>query len=225
MALNLDFVTAIISFIFTLLILSYLIGDNPLFRVAVYIFIGVSAGYAAAVAWHAVLQPKLFEPLISGSWSDRLLAFIPLLLGVLLLMKLSPHTTRLGNPSLAFLVGAGAAVVIGGAVLGTLFPQILASISLFDLKALRAENNLSESLLEGSIILVGTLSTLAYFHFSTSATSGNRRGNLLVRILGKIGHVFIAITFGVLFAGVCLASMTALVERLNFLKTFIASLF
>ena len=33
----------------TLMVFSYLIGDNPLFRIAVYLFIGVSSGYAATV--------------------------------------------------------------------------------------------------------------------------------------------------------------------------------
>jgi len=220
--INLDFVTAIVSFIFTLLVLSYLVGDNPLFRLAIYIFIGVSAGYAAAVAWHQVLWSKLFMPLIYGDTLERALALVPLLLGMLMLMKLSPRTARLGNPAMAFMVGAGASVAVGGAVLGTLFPQTQASINLFDLKA---GGSVSERIFEASIILVGTLTTLVYFHFSAKATPSGPQGSHLVDILGGIGQVFIAITFGVLFAGVYAAAMTALVERLSFLWSFIASFF
>ena len=51
MAIPLDLITAVLSFLFTLLIFSYLIGDNPLFKIALYIFVGVSSGYIAAVAW------------------------------------------------------------------------------------------------------------------------------------------------------------------------------
>ncbi len=72
--LSVDLVTGIISFLLTLMILSYLIGDNPLFRVAVYIFVGVSAGYAAAVAWWQVLFPRLMLPLLTGGFFERLLA-------------------------------------------------------------------------------------------------------------------------------------------------------
>jgi len=220
--ISLDLITASISFLFTLMVLSYLVGDNPLFRLAIHIFIGVSAGYAAAVAWHQVLSPKLIQPLLFGGLLESILAIVPLLLGALLLMKLSPRTARLGNPAMAFMVGAGAAVAVGGAVLGTLFPQILASINLFDLKT---GGSITERLFEGSIILIGTLTTLAYFHFGAQATpSGPQRGRL-VEALGRIGQVFIAITFGVLFAGAYAAAMTALIERLNFLWTFIASLF
>jgi hypothetical protein len=220
--INLDFITAIVSFLFTLMVLSYLVGDNPLFRAAIYIFIGVSAGYAAAVTWYQVLWPKLVLPLISGSMLERVLALIPLMLGMLLLMKLSPRTARLGNPAMAFMVGAGAAVAVGGAVLGTLFPQTQASINLFDLKT---GGILSERIFEGSIILVGTLTTLVYFHFSTKDTPSGPQSGRLVEILSGIGQVFIAITFGVLFAGAYAAAMTALIERLSFLWNFIASFF
>ncbi len=218
--ISLDLITASVSFLLTLMVLSYLVGDNPLFRLAIHIFIGVSAGYAAAMAWHQVLSPKLVQPLLSGNMLERSLILVPLLLGVLLLMKLSPRTARLGNPAMAFMVGAGAAIAVGGAVLGTLFPQILASINLFDLETV---GSIPERLFEGSIILIGTLTTLAYFHFSAKATPSGPQSGRLIDVLGGIGQVFIAITFGVLFAGAYAAAMTALIERVYFLLNFIAS--
>ena len=54
-----ELISGIIGLIFTLLIFSYLIGDNPLFRMAVYIFIGAASGYAAVVICYSVLLPKL----------------------------------------------------------------------------------------------------------------------------------------------------------------------
>jgi len=218
-----DLVTGGISFLLTLMVLSYLIGDNPFFRVAVYIFIGVSAGYAGAVAWHQVLYPLLVVPLISGeSPSLRLLAIIPFLLGLLLLFKLSPRTSRLGTPTMAFLVGVSAAVAVSGAVMGTLFPQVWASMNVFNLSG--AGQYWLERLSEGVVMLVGTLATLAYFHYGAKATASGPQRSQLVRVLSWVGQVFIAITFGVLFAGVFVAAMTALIERLSFIITFITSL-
>jgi len=220
-SLSLDLVAGLLSFLLTIMVLSYLIGDNPFFRFAIYLFVGVSAGYAAAVTWYQVLWPELFRPIIFGNTNERLFAILPLLLGILLLMKLSPRTARLGNPAMAYLVGAGAAIAVGGAVIGTIFPQTIATINLFDL---RTNSGVVERLFEGSIILVGTLTTLVYFHFGAKATSiGPKRGKI-VDILGWIGQVFIAITFGALFAGAYAAAMTALIERLNFLWTFLSSL-
>jgi hypothetical protein len=217
-----DLVTGGISFLLTLMVLSYLIGDNPIFRIAIYIFIGVSAGYVAAIAWHQVLYPRLILPLFSASLAERLLLIIPLVLGLLLLLKLSPRTASLGSLPMAFLVGVGAAVAIGGAVMGTLLPQTQASVNAFNLSS--AGQYQLERLFEGAFMLVGTVTALVYFHFGAKATaSGPRRGKL-VGLLSWVGQIFIAITFGVLFAGVFMAALTALIERLNFIITFLLSL-
>jgi hypothetical protein len=215
-----DLFTGGISFLLTLMVLSYLIGDNPAFRMAVYIFIGVAAGYAAAVAWHQVLKPRLFGPLLSGSLAERLLTIVPLVLGLLLLFKLSPRTSRLGTPSMAFLVGVGAAVAVGGAVMGTLFPQTRAAMNALDMSG--AGKYWLERLSEGVVMLVGTVTTLVYFHFGAKATASGPQRSKLVSVLSSVGQVFIAITFGALFAGAFVAAMTALIERLNFIITFLS---
>jgi hypothetical protein len=213
-----DLVSGAISFLLTLMVLSYLIGDNPFFRAAVHIFIGVSAGYAAAVAWHQVLYARLFSPLLSGSLADRLLTVIPLVLGLLLLFKLSVRTSHLGTPSMAFLVGVAAAVTVGGAVMGTLIPQARASMSAMGLSG--AGQFWLEHLSEGLVMLIGTVTTLVYFHFGAKATPAGPQRGKLVNFLSWIGQIFIAITFGAVFAGVFVAAMTALIERLYFLIHF-----
>ena len=213
-----ELVTGIVSFLFTIMVLSYLIGDNPLFRAAIHIFIGVSAGYAAVVAIYQVIMPRLIMPLIVGPMADRILAAFPAVLGFLLLLKLSPGAARLGNPASASLVGAGAAVAIVGAITGTLFPQVLASIEQFDVVA----DNAAERLFEGSIVLVGTVSTLAFFHFGVSANAA--KPNPVIRLLAFLGQIFIGITFGVLFAGAYAAAITALIERVYFIVNFLTSL-
>jgi len=229
-----DLITGGISFLLTLMVLSYLIGDNPAFRVAVYIFIGVSAGYTAIIAWHQVLYPRLIIPLLSGNLAGSLLTIIPLVLGLLLLLKLSPRTARLGTPSMAFLVGVGAAVAIGGAVMGTLFPQTSATFSLPSFTTMKPElaqlfnstvpkTNL-DKFFEDIVVIVGTVTTLVYFHFGAKPTARGPQRGKLVDGLSWVGQIFIAITFGVLFAGVFMAALTALIERLNFIIAFLASL-
>ncbi len=216
---TLDLVTGIVSFIFTLMIFSYLIGDNPLFRMAIHIFIGVSAGYAVVVAIYQVILPSLVMPLVVGSTEERIVLAFPLLLSLLLLLKLSPGAARLGNPASAYLVGAGAAVAIVGAVTGTLVPQVLASITQFETDA----PNALERIFEGSIVLVGTVSTLAFFHFGVGGKSARR--NPLIGLLAFLGQVFIGVAFGVLFAGAYAAAITALIERIQSILNFITSFF
>jgi hypothetical protein len=224
-AFSWDLVTGLISFLLTLMVLSYLIGDNPAFRVAIYLFIGVSAGYAAAVAWNQVLMPRLFQPLLSGGWTNFLL-LIPLALGLLMFMRLSPRTARLGSPSLALIVGVGAAVAIGGAVLGTLFPQTQAVINDFGLPAIsEGWPRWLGALSEAVVMFLGTASTLVYFQFSAKSTPGGPKRGKLITFFGWVGQVFVAITFGVLFAGAFAAAMTALIERLSSIIIFVSKFF
>ena len=164
----LDFIGGLVAFILTLAILSYLIGDNPLFRAAIHIFIGVAAGFAVVVMMNNVILPRLILPLINGTGSTRLLALIPLVLSVLLFLKISPNLGKLGTLPVAFLVGAGVAVGVGGAITGTLFPQTLASINLLDVTTeIASETTVGIRIVNGIIILLGTITTLAYFQFIT----------------------------------------------------------
>ena len=86
-----DLLGAVVGFSLTLMVFSYIIGDNIFFRVAIYVFIGVAAGYAAVVVWFSVIWPQLLEPLLFGSRDERLFIIFPLVMGVLLLFKLSPR--------------------------------------------------------------------------------------------------------------------------------------
>lgn len=214
MPISLELLTGILSFVFTLLVFSYLIGDNPLFRVAVHIFVGLSAGYVAVIIWQQVIVNKLIGPMITGGWQERALLVIPLLMSALLLGKMSPRYQMLGRPVVAYLVGVGAAVAIGGALLGTLLPQAQATVALFDLSAADSRPT-AEILLEAVFILLGTIATLAYFQFNVLTKSGKRPA-----IFSILGQSFIAITFGVLFAGALTASLSALIDRAAALVQF-----
>jgi len=216
--MSVDLFVGAVAFILTLMTLSYVVADNAAFRVAVHIFVGVAAGYVAAVAWWQVLWPDLLLPLANGPALRRAALAIPLLLSGMLLMKAWPPLTRIGAPAMALLVGAAAAVAVGGAVQGTLIPQASATID-----ALGAQNAHSlEMLVNGALVLAGVVSSLAYFHFSArTGADGSIRRFAVLEILATVGSVFLAITLGVLFAGVYSAALTALIERLHFLGSFL----
>lgn len=167
MTLNIDLIWMIVSFILTLCVFSYLFGDNPIFRFVTGILIGVSAGYFAVVIIYQVLLPRLVIPLLQGS----IVALIPLFLSGLLLTKLSPRLSKLGNLSMAYLVGAGAAIAIGGAVLGTLFTQVKGAINSFTPITTNSTQNWL-LLIEGGFILLGTIASLVYFNFGAKEKGG-----------------------------------------------------
>ena len=220
-----DLLGAVVGFSLTLMIFSYIITDNIFFRVAIYVFIGVAAGYAAVVVWYNVIWPQLFEPLLFGSRDERLYIIFPLVMGVLLLFKLSPRLTRIGNPTIAYLIGVGVAVAIGGAVIGTIFPLVYATIQVFNFHSLSVGDSWFSHLIKAGMILVGTITTLLYFHFGVRSKSESERDKpRWAVILSWIGQIFIGISLGVIFAGVVSASLTAMIERITFLVNFVLAI-
>jgi len=226
MPLSLDILAGLSSFFFTILIFSYLIGDNPLFRIAIYIFTGVSAGYIAAVAWWQVLLPRLVVPLATGSTGEKLFLLAPMLGALLILMKLSPRLAGLARPVMAFLVGVGAAVTLAGALSGTLIPQVAGTVGTLDMRAAAARGDgLFGVMFNGGMILAGTVLTLIYFHFGARPQpDGSMRRFGLIELLAWLGRVFIGFTLGAVFAGVYSAALTALIERISSLSGFISLL-
>jgi hypothetical protein len=213
MRMDSELVWTIVSFFVTLMVFSYLFGDNPLFRFVSALFIGVTAGYFAVVIVYQVLIARLVVPVMQGST----LSLVPLLLSGLLLTKLSPRLTRLGGPPVALLVGVGAAVAIGGAVLGTLFGQVSGAIAFIDVSNSSPGSSFLR-IAEGVFFLGGTLATLAYFNFGAREKRKREPGRSnLAAVFAFFGQLFIAVTLGAVFAGVLTATITALIERLDFI--------
>jgi hypothetical protein len=212
-----EFIGLALGFLLTILVFSYLLGDNPFFRLSIHIFIGVSAAYVGLVTINNVLIPRLIIPLINGARGERLLSFLLIIPSLFLFFKVTP-LRRAGNWVVAILVGIGAAAAIGGAITGTLFPQLLGTINSVDPSAYAITTNRWGQIINGIIIVLGTMTTLIYFHFGTQASSGPINQRIpLIESISLVGKIFLAITFGALYAGVYLSALAALVERLSYI--------
>lgn len=219
---TLNIFSGLAGLVFTLMIFSYLIGDNFLFRLALYIFTGVSAGYIAAVSWWQMflLLPKLIFPVLTGSPQDAIFLIFPLAGILIILLKVSPRLSALGRLAMAFVVGVGAAVTIVGALRGTLIPQVEATINGFN-----PAFGLVNIIVNGLAILLGTTLTLIYFHFGArSRPDGSVRRLGIIEMLAWAGRFFIGVTLGVIFAGVYAAALTALIERISSMVIFVESM-
>lgn len=206
---TLDVLAGWVGFILTLLIFSYLLADNFLYRLTVYVFVGVAAAYAAVVAVEGVLLPWLrgtiFAP--APQTGQIVLGLVPLLVGLLLLLKSLPPLAPLGNLGVGFLVGIGVAVSLVGTITGTLLPQVYA-----------AGSAVGDNLINGLIIILGTITTLLYFQYlSIKSPEGEVVRPLYLRIAGAIGQIFLIVTFASLYAGAILSSLSIVSERIAFL--------
>ncbi len=209
-----------IAAILTLMVLSYIFGDNVLFKLATHIFVGVAIGYAVIVVWSHVFVP-LFKR------GDLLTAVPALVLCLLLVFKIPLRPSPLGavgNIALAFVLGVGAALAVGGVLLGTLLPQAMetARISLNPNHYPDTQTEVGVvTWLNNIIIMLGTLGTFFYFTYAVRAQGflgGLREG--FVRFWAGMGRLVIIFTLGALFANTVSARVALLVSRLQFLLSF-----
>jgi hypothetical protein len=200
--------------VLTLLVFSYLLGDNPLYRLALHLFVGALVGYSFGIVVRDVLLG-----MVLGQWlTDPQAVLAPLVLGLLLLFKGFPRYAYVGNLAVAFLVGVGAAVALSGALLGTLIPQVGATgraMSLPSLLSFRA------GLLDGLLIVVGTVCTLMASTFAAQKQRGLAGAwGQIVRLAAGIGRVFLIVALAVAFAGAVTASLSIFIGRLQYLIGF-----
>ena len=215
---------ALVSFVLTLMVFSYLLGDLPLigilYRTAVYIFVGMTAAFTLVVSYEGVILPYLQDiQNVETSWTtlgnaaDAAIFFTALLFGLLLLLKPIRSLTWLTNSVYAVVIVVGASVAVVGALTGTLFPLLQATASIPE--DLRADFS---AMVDTLIIFIGTMSALFYFHYQVRASGdGGGEQSRLSRGFRHIGKVFIVTALGAIYASMILSSLTILTERISFL--------
>lgn len=202
-----DLIGLVAGTVLSLLVLSYILGDNPLYRLALHLLVGATVGYGVAVTTVTVFQIVL--PSLRSQSPDRFRVLIPLILGLLLLLKGFPRWSAWGNGSTALLVGVGAAVAVGGALVGTIIPQTAAVGSLSGW--LRGG---SAGLINGLIGMVGTVGALLALAFGVPRRPTLRRiWDGSAGALGQVGRLFLLAAFGTAFGMALTASLTVLVGR------------
>ncbi len=112
----------------TLVTWSILFGVNRPFRWSQRLLAGLATGYLALIAIREVIVPGLVEPLLAAP-AEHPALWIALGLGIVLLGArwLPP---AIGALPIAVLLGATAAFALGGAIVGTVIPQ-LAGVALY----------------------------------------------------------------------------------------------
>ncbi|MCA9918231.1 MAG: hypothetical protein KC445_09775 [Anaerolineales bacterium] len=202
-----ELVGLIIGVLLTLFIYSYLIGDNPLYRISVHLLVGVSAAYAVVVVVQQLLLPIWQQVQADPASPDSLIWLVPILFMLLLLARRLPSVSWLGNTTLALLVGVGAAVALLGSLTGTLWPQIV--------------EVQPASPLQGIVIAILTVCTLLAFQFTAlrPRSSGNWQPAMWQRSVTAVGRIVVTVTFGALFATLLSTGLVLLADRLNYFIT------
>lgn len=203
----------ITSFTLTLLIFSYILGDNLLFRFAVSAFVGLTAAFTTIAIVRSVIVPLvIWDNLVSDQITARLLVLIVAgTLALLLLLKPVPALKSLTNLALAFLIAVGTAAALVGATTGTIIPLIS------DTTTIDFEGEIW-SIVNGIIILIGVVTSLLYFRYQARQNpDGTVTNGRVIALLRNIGQGFIVVTLGAIYATAILTSLTVLTGQISVL--------
>ena len=189
----------------TLCLYSFLYKDNPLFKLAEHVFVGVAAAYVFGQYWYQSLYGEIIKSFISSSESPAgqspWLLLVPTAFGLMMLTRFSRRIGWLSRFAFAFVVGVGAGFTI---------PRYISSFILAQIGPTLTALSWSAEGLNLFLILLGVVSVLIYFFFSVEHTGA-------VGVVSKIGIWFLMVSFGASFGYTVMGRLSLLIGRISFL--------
>jgi hypothetical protein len=195
----------------TLFIFSFLFKDNPLFKLAEHLYVGVSVGYTIVKAYDTVIVHLIVKPIVE---QGEIALLIPVAIGLLMLTRYVPKAAWMSRYAFAFIVGLGAGLAIPRTISSFILKQVEDTVrpllSMAGADGLTFSMNLLNpaSNLNAIIILVGVSSVLFYFFFSIEHSGPGK-------VVARTGILFLMIAFGAAFGYTVMARMSLLIGRLT----------
>ena len=188
---------------FTFAIFSFLYKDNPFYKLAEQIFVGLSAGYGLIYIIYAALMPNLFTKLATD-FGGNLILLIPFALGIMMITRMVPKIQWLSRYPLSIVIGTSAAISLLRFLKSDLIAQVAATmINPFATKV-------PSEIVGNLMLIIGTICGVYFLYFS-------KKQEGIAKIPSKIGVYFLMVSFGATFGYTVMARISLLIGRLEFL--------
>jgi len=197
---TIDQVATWVAALATLVVLGGLFGERRLFAWSQHLLAGLATGYLGLLAITEVIVPRLAEPLAAdpGGRPDLVLG-----IGLVAVTAATPWIPRIvGAVPLSIAIGALAAFALGGAVVGTLLPQLAAAVA-------RPESGVAATLAGAGATVVTGLVLIGFLH-------GTPRGRSLT-VAASTGRWLLLAGIGGWLGYLLLSRLVLLIDRLAFL--------
>lgn len=196
-----------ITALLTLAIFSFLWRENPVFRFAEHLLVGVSAGYYVVQYVYSGVWKKLIVPVRQDFHANWPILFGGVL-GLLMLARLFRRLSWAARYPIAFYVAAGAGYFIPSILRSNVLMQMGGTLTAPAAAAAAGASPLA--VLSAFILVAGVISTLIYFYFSIEHTGP-------VGAASRIGIFFLMLGFGASFGYTVMGRITLLIGRFQFL--------
>ncbi|MDX9856935.1 MAG: hypothetical protein RBT76_04015 [candidate division Zixibacteria bacterium] len=189
----------IVAGLLTLAILTFLYRDNPIYKMAESLLIGIAIGYILVITWTNSLMSLLFRPLLN---EGAVWLLIPLALGLMMFGRLHRRTALLSRIPIGVLIGSGAGVAIPAMLDARTLRQLSATVG----PVITTGGVPDVSML---VVLIGVISTLIYFYFSREHVGWWGR-------TARLGTWFLMVFFGTTFGYTVMSRMSTFIGRMEF---------
>jgi hypothetical protein len=204
----------------TLFIFSFVYKDNPFYKFAEHLFVGVSAGYWTILNYWTVIVPNLLDPLgmaLKGTGVNgarvgmfaaeqgdyRMFLILPGILGLLLFTRLFGKIGWMSRLSLAMIIGVYVGIKTTGFAQGDFVEQVRASLQPLWTGSLASSLN-------AILFTIGLITSLLFFFFS-------REHKGALGVASKIGIYFLMVGFGAGYGYTVMSRISLLIGRFQFL--------
>lgn len=194
-----------LAVLMTLAIFSFLLGDNPVYKFAERLWVGVSTGYWTMLLFHTSFVDKVWEPIVH---QKHFIYLIPTALGILMWFRISPRLGWLSRYALAFYIGISTGVFIPLAFKTSIFLQVEGAV-----RPIHADI----AGLNYVLVLIGFVCSLAYFFFSRPHTGA-------FGVISKMGIYTLMVGFGAGFGLTVMGRVALVVQRVIFLRDYFVTL-
>ncbi|MBL7224492.1 MAG: hypothetical protein ISS72_11640 [Candidatus Brocadiae bacterium] len=209
----------------TLIMYSFLYRDNPLFKMAENLYVGVALGYGAIITWRQSLRPEVVDPLFRAPTAEAFYAelgrrFVPIVLGLLLVTRISRTRGWLSRYAIALMVGWGAGMGIPIVTHSYILQQLQAAVSPLQATVQAGQPaafftqawfvSAALPVMGAVLVLVGTVSVLFYFFFSVEHKGAGG-------VVSRVGIWFLMVSFGASFGYTVMGRLSLLIGRVRFL--------
>lgn len=195
-----DAIATLVAAVATLVVLGGLLGERRIFGWSQHLFAGLVTGYLVLLAVTEVIVPRLIAPLLDAP-ADR----IDLWLGVGLAATAAaaPWLPRaLSAIPVSIAIGAMAAFALGGAIVGTILPQLVATI-------VRPDEQVAPTLAAAGGAAISGLVLIGFLH-------GTPRGRIIGGA-GAVGRWLMLAGIGGWLGYLLFSRLVLLVDRVGFL--------
>jgi len=202
----------------TLATFSFLYKDNPFYKFAEHLVVGVSAGYFVIILWHNGLVPNLFQRLQDGDWyvlwlnSSMPWYLVPAILGVLMWTRFSKKYSWVSRWPMAMYIGISTGIAVPLEMSNRVNKQLYATMAEIDWVNFFGHDGFNlldtTSGLSQVIIFVGVIASLIYFFFSKAHTG-------VFGGIAKLGIWTLMIGFGASFGYTVMARISLFINRMQ----------